>query len=151
MPWEGEPIASLGLPNDFVDYFDFAFDLPTLDGTPFLYDTFLTLADGRALTDFPNPSAAMTKALANPTLHFAGPNAVAANDGFPVAVTPLNVSHVPAAPRQPAPIMLANSGRDETVRTLDPVLLGMMADLGWKIAPACLSAADPARRGSDDE
>ena len=146
VPWEAEGeaerVASLGLPNAFVDYFDFAFDLPELDGTPFLYDTFLTLADGRRLTDFDNPSGALAKALANPTLHFAGPAATAANDGFPVAVTPLNVRHVPLAPGRPTPIMLSNSGRGETVRTLDPVLLGMMADLGWPIRPSCLTSTD---------
>lgn len=148
VPWDGEPVASLGLPNEFVSYFDFAFDLPEFDGTPFLYDTFLTLADGRTLADFENPSLALTKALANPTLHFAGPDATAANDSYPVAVTPLSVSHIPAMPRQPTPIMLSNSGRDESVRTLDPILLGMMADLGWEIAPAWFKAAKAARSPS---
>lgn len=142
VPWEddgdGTRKASSGLPNAYTDYFDFGFAMPELDGTPFLYDTFLRLADGRRVTDFENPSAALAHALSNPTVHFVGENAVAANAGYPVGVTPGNVSHVPAFPGRPTPIMLSNSGRGETVRRLDPILLGMMRDPVWAIEPACL-------------
>ena len=47
IPWQGEPVASLGRPNDSLSYFDWSFPLHEMDGTPNLYDTFLRLADGR--------------------------------------------------------------------------------------------------------
>lgn len=138
VPWQGEPLGSIGLPNDYVNYFDYAFDLHEQDGTPQLYDTFIALSDGRKLTeDFANPSIELTMAMANPTIHFTGENAVLANGGFPVGVTPLNISHIPAFPRRETPIMLSNSGRGESIRNPDKILLGMLMDLGWEITDSC--------------
>ncbi len=143
IPWEGEPIASLGLPNPWSNYFTLTFERGPQDGTPVLYDTFVRLADGRGLRDFENPSLALTKALANPTLHFAGENAVAANGGYPVGVTPRNISHRPDPFLGANPIMLANSGVGETVRRPDAVLLGMLEDLGWTITDQCKTIDAP--------
>ena len=140
-PWQGDPISSIGLPNEFISYFSWTFDLPILDGTPMLYDTFLKLGDGRTLMDFANPSLELTYALANPTLNFAGDNARRANGGYPVAVTPLSVSHIPQFPRRKSPIMLSDSGQGETRHRLDAILLGMMQDLGWEISQTCLEGA----------
>lgn len=137
IPWQGEPIASLGLPNEYVNYFDYTFDLHAQDGMMYLYDSFIRLADGRGLGDFPNPSMELAQALANPMIHFTGAHATAANNGFPVGVTPTNISHRPAFPRQPNPIMLADSGRGETIHRPDPILVGMLEDLGWEISAAC--------------
>lgn len=138
VPWEGEPTASIGRPNEFVSFFAWSFDFRELDGTPEIYDTFLKIADGRQLTkDFPEPSLELTYAVANPTVHFDGQHAVRANGGFPVGVTPLNVSHIPAFPRAPNPVMLSNSGRGESIRHPDKILLGMLRDLGWEISEAC--------------
>ncbi|MEM9739165.1 MAG: hypothetical protein AAF829_04790 [Pseudomonadota bacterium] len=137
VPWQGEPIGALGLPNEWVNYFDYTFETPELDGTPTLYDSFIRLADGRTLRDFDNPSLELTYALANPTIHFEGTAARAANRGFPVGVTPLNISHIPAFPRAPNPIMLSDSGQGESIHAPDAVLLGMLRDLGWEIAEAC--------------
>jgi hypothetical protein len=140
-PWQGDPISSIGLPNEFISYFSWTFDLPELDGTPMLYDTFLTLGDGRTLMEFPNPSLELTYALANPTLNFAGETARRANGDYPVAVTPLSVSHIPQFPRRASPIMLSDSGQGETRHKLDAILLGMMQDLGWEISETCLQGA----------
>ncbi|NNU16105.1 hypothetical protein HK107_07195 [Parvularcula sp. ZS-1/3] len=138
VPWEGEPLGAIGRPNGFVNYFNYSFTLHEQDGTPQLYDTFLKLADGRKITeDFGNPSLGLTFALANPTIHFDGPEAEKANNGFPVGVTPLNVSHIPAFPRAPTPVMLSNSGRGESIRNPDKIMLGMLRDLGWTITEAC--------------
>lgn len=138
VPWQGEPIGSIGLPNDYVNYFDYAFDLHEQDGTPLIYDTHLHLAGGRKIAgDFENPSVELTMAMANPTVHFRGANAELANDGFPVGVTPLNLSHIPAFPRRATPIMLSNSGRGESIRHPDQILLGMLMDLGWQITDSC--------------
>ncbi|NRA30130.1 MAG: hypothetical protein HRU11_07685 [Parvularculaceae bacterium] len=138
VPWEGEPIASIGRPDEFVDFFEWSFPFREQDGTPEVYDTFLKLADGRRITkDFPEPSLELTYAVANPTIHFDGKHAVAANGGYPVGVTPLNVSHIPAFPRRATPIMLADSGQGESIRHPDKILLGMLRDLGWTITDAC--------------
>jgi len=138
IPWQGDPIATIGQPNDFVNYFDYTFDLHDQDGTPLVYDTFIRLADGRGLLDFQNGSLELTKALANPTLHFAGTKARELNGGYPVGVTPLSISHIPAFPRSPNPIMLSDSGQGESIRQPDAILLGMLADLGWPIEESCL-------------
>lgn len=140
-PYQGDPISSIGLPNDFISYFSWTFDLPELDGTPMLYDTFLKLGDGRTLTDFGNPSLDLTYALANPTLNFTGEQARRANGGYPVAVTPLSVSHIPQFPRRASPIMLSDSGQGETRHRPDAILLGMLQDLGWEISETCLTDA----------
>ena len=147
-PWQGEPLTSMGRPNANLDFFDWSFELHALDGTPNLYDTFLAIADGRRVTEFANPSLEMTQAIANPTLHFTGKAATAANGGFPVALVPMGASHRPDASRGPAPIMANNSGRiaddaDPPRRVPDPVLLGMMEDLGWTVTESC--KADAAR------
>lgn len=141
IPWQGERIAQIGYPNEFLDYFQWTFELPEGDGTPLIYDTMLRLGDGRRVTDFDNPSTDLTRALDSPTIHFVGKAAIAANDGFPVGVTPGNVSHIPATGRGPTPIMLGDSGQGESVRQPDPILLGMLEDIGWTIAPSCKAAA----------
>ncbi|MEM6747003.1 MAG: hypothetical protein AAF608_06255 [Pseudomonadota bacterium] len=145
IPWQGERIAQIGYPNEFLDYFEWTFELPELDGTPLIYDTMLRLGDGRRVTDFSNPSTDLARALDNPTIHFAGKAAIAANDGFPVGVTPGNISHIPANGRGPTPIMLGDSGQGESVRQPDPILLGMLEDIGWTIAESCKASARAAQ------
>ncbi len=142
VPYPGDPVATIGQPNDFVNYFSYTFDLHEQDGTPLVYDTFIKLADGRTLFDFENGSLELTKALANPTLHFDGEKARTANNGYPVGVTPLSITHIPAFPRAPNPIMLSNSGQGESIRQPDAILLGMLADLGWPISEACMLASE---------
>ncbi|MEM9839865.1 MAG: hypothetical protein AAF830_12040 [Pseudomonadota bacterium] len=138
IPWRGEKIAEIGRPNSDLDYFTWTFDWPELDGTPELYDSFIKLADGRRIIkDFANGSVELTDALANPTIHFDGKHATAANDGFPVAVIPSNISHIPQFPRRPPPTMLAVRGEGVSPRHPDKILLGMLKDLGWEIAKPC--------------
>ncbi|MEM1380058.1 MAG: hypothetical protein AAGH41_05460 [Pseudomonadota bacterium] len=142
IPWEGEPVATIGRPNDDLDYFTWTFTWPELNGTPELYDTFIKLADGRRITrDFEDGTPALIEALANPTIHFDGKHATAANYGFPVGVVPLNISHIPQFPRRPPPIMLAAGGEGVSPRHPDKILLGMLRDLGWEITDACLERA----------
>lgn len=141
IPSDGEPLATIGYPNPYTDYFDFPFALHEQDGTPFVYDTFLHLADGQPVTAFPQRSIRLARALTNPTIHFRGKAAIAANQGIPVGVEPGSVSHIPQAPRSIQPIMLANSGRDKPLRIPDPILLGMMEDIGWTVTEHCKSSA----------
>lgn len=140
IPFRGEPIGSIGFPNEYINYFSYSFpvDMKQMDGTPMLYDRFIRLADGRSLMDFENPSLSLAMAMANPTVHFAGQNAIKANNGYPVGVVPTNLSHIPKFPGRTTPIMLPDSGKGETVHKPDGILLGMLSDLGWTIAPACL-------------
>lgn len=138
-PWRGEPVSSIGFPNEFENYFDLSFERAEQDGTPSLYDSLLRLADGRSLADFANPSMELTYALANPTLHFTGEQATRANRGFPVAVVPLSVSHIPGLPRSEEPMMANASGKGQVRRSNDPLALAMLADLGWTIADECRS------------
>ncbi len=138
-PWQGEPVSSLGLPNDFTNYFDYSFELHEQDGTPSLYDSMLRIADGRGLTDFGNPSIELTYAMANPTIYFEGDQASAANRGFPVGVKPLSVTHLPEPPRGDEPMMGDGSGKGKVRRSNDPIALAMLADLGWTIADECRS------------
>ena len=135
---DGEISGSIGFPDPWLDYFAWTFELPQLAGAPHLYDTFIELADGRPVVSFANPSRELGYALANPTVHFAGQAAKRANGGFPVNVTPTNLTHRGGRPGEPNPILLGGSGVGESIRTLDPVLLGMLSDMGWTINPACL-------------
>lgn len=136
-PWQGDPISTLGLPNEYSNYFTYSFELHEQDGTPSLYDSMLKLADGRGLLDFENSSLGLTYALANPTIYFDGPQATRANRGYPVGVVPLSVTHVPQFPRSPEPMMADGSGKGQTRRGNDPLALAMLADLGWTIADEC--------------
>ncbi|MBD2841217.1 hypothetical protein [Erythrobacter rubeus] len=136
-PWQGDPISTLGMPNEYVDYFDYSFALNEQDGTPSVYDSLLRLADGRGLQDFENGSIDLTFAIANPTIHFTGPEATKANRGYPVGVVPLSLSHAAELPRQPEPMMADNGSSGTTRRSNDPLALAMLADLGWTIAPEC--------------
>lgn len=141
IPTDGPPLATIGFPNPYTDFFDFPFSLHEQDGTPFVYDTFLHLADGQPISGFPQRSVRLARALTNPTIHFRGKAASTANQGLPVGVEPGSVSHIPQAPRSIQPIMLANSGRGKPLRTPDPILLGMMEDIGWTITEQCRSNA----------
>ncbi len=138
VPWDGNGEASIGLPNPFVDFFTYTFAIPTLDGTPTVYDSKIRLGDGKSILSFENESAELTAALNDKTLFFDGNAAIRANDGNRVYVTPGNITHIPAPADRPTPIMLADSGRGESIRTPDPILLGMLADLGWRISERCL-------------
>ena len=140
IPWEGGGSASIGLPNAFVSYFDYTFETPALDGTPALYDSKIRLGDGRSILDFPNESAELTEALNDPSLYFDGAAARAANGGAIVRVTPGSITHIPLQAGRPAPIMLADSGQGESIQAPDPILLGMLTDLGWKISERCAAS-----------
>ncbi|MCM8557055.1 hypothetical protein [Sphingomicrobium sediminis] len=141
IPWQGDPIASIGMPNAYANFFDFPFEIHEQDGTPFVYDTFIRLGDGRSLMDFANPSIDLAFAIANPTVQFDGKNAIAANQGYPVGVSPTNVSHIPQFPRGAQPIMLPDSGTGAPQRNPDRILLGMLEDLGWTISEGCKARA----------
>ena len=70
-------------------------------------------------------------------LDFVSEKAVRANNSFPVGVVPGNLSYIPAAPGNPTPTMLPDSGQGENIHQADAILLGMLQDLGWKLSDAC--------------
>ena len=137
VPWDGSGNATLGLPNPFVDFFDYTFPAPVLDGTPSVFDARIKLPDGRSLIDLENNSVELTEALNSSGLIFEGASAQAANQNSPVEVTAGSITHIPAKTGFPTPIMEASSGQGESVRQPDAILLGMLTDLGWQISDRC--------------
>ena len=136
LPWDGGP-ASIGYPNDYVNYFDYSFPLHEQDGTPLLYDSLLRLEDGRTLFEFPSPSNELAAILRDARISFSGPHATAANRGQTVFVSRGAVAHIPQLTLSTTPIMLPNSGGGESIHQPDAILLGMLEDLGWPIVERC--------------
>jgi hypothetical protein len=136
IPWQGEKIASIGLPNDYINYFQYSFPLAELDGTPQIYGRFIRTASGKFITEFTNPSKALAKALTTSGIYFDGEHARQVNQKR-VLVTPGNISHVPHQEGILTPIMLADSGKGESIHQPDPLLLAMLQDIGWQIAASC--------------
>ncbi|HAR90421.1 MAG TPA: hypothetical protein DHV53_08460 [Gammaproteobacteria bacterium] len=62
---------------------------------------------------------------------------MSANNGFPVGVAPGILSYIPAAPGNPAQIMLPDSEQGENIHQVDAILLGMLQDLGRKLSEPC--------------
>ena len=137
VPWDGSGNATIGLPNPFVDFFEYTFPTPVLDGTPSVFDARIKLPDGRLLIDVENNSEALTEALNSTGLVFEGDAAQLANQNQRVEVTPGSITHIPVRKGFATPIMEASSGQGESVRQPDPILLGMLTDLGWKISDNC--------------
>ena len=131
IPWHGEKIGSIGMPNEYINFFQLSFALPELDGTPLVYDRFIKTSDNRPITTFPNPSKELAIALTTEGIYFAGDNA------GKISVTPGNISHIPLQEDQPTPIMLSNSGIGERIHQPDHILLTMLEDIGWTINKAC--------------
>lgn len=127
--------GSVGLPNEFINYFSFSFGKLPLDGTPTLYDTFIRTVDGDTLFGFENPSVELAEKI-NGQNFFHGPNARRANGGKAVPVVDGNLSHI-SLPLEQTPIMLPNSGVGESVHQLDPIVVGMLKDLGWRFHKEC--------------
>ena len=131
IPWQGEKIGQIGLPNEYVNYFQLSFALPELDGTPLVYDRFIKSANHSPITAFTNPSKDLALALSTEGIYFDG------NRSGKVLVTPGNISHIPKQANAPTPVMLSNSGIGESIRKPDPILLSMLEDIGWTISEAC--------------
>ena len=138
VPWEGEKEASFGMPNEYLSFFDFAFELPELDGTATVYDQRVVDAEGRRLTDpsvFPNPSEALYDGLKGP-LFFDGPISTAANGGRRVALDSGSVSHLArsgVAETSPDWAMVPDTGHGRAHVTPGPLTLAVMEDLGWTL------------------
>ena len=139
IPWQGEPIASIGYPNEYLNFFEYTFALPELDGTPQIYDRYIRTHNDKALLEFPNPSAELAQALRAPGIYFNGDEAFK-TAGQTVEVMPGNISHIPLQTGRPTPIMLADSGKGESVHQLDRLLLAMLSDIGWPVSDACRSS-----------
>lgn len=113
-----------------------------LDTTPDVYDRFVVNGAGQELvTDFPNFSLALGAELVGNDLQFEGPNTRAANADAPAAL------HAPAAWSLDSVRHLADSFRGtanalmarppalgEAIHDPGPVALGMLQDMGWKLA-----------------
>jgi len=136
IPWQGEKIGSIGMPNEYINFFQLSFELPELDGTPLVYDRMIMTADNKAITSFANPSKELATALTTDGIYFSGDVTTELN-GTAVKVTPGNISHIPAQEGQLTPIMLSNSGIGESIHQPDPILLAMLTDLGWEISQSC--------------
>lgn len=136
IPWQGEKIGSIGMPNEYINFFQLSFDLPELDGTPLVYDRMIKTVDGKAITSFENPSKELATALTTDGIYFSGKVTTDLN-GAAVKVTPGNISHIPIQESQLTPIMLSNSGIGESIHQPDPILLAMLTDLGWEISESC--------------
>ena len=137
VPWEGEKIAAIGYPNDFITFFEYSFPLPELDGTPIIYDKYIKTFEGLPITSLPNPSKVLTKGLTTTGIYFERRTSNLLPEK--VLVTPGNISHIPVQPGKPTPIMLSDSGRGERVHLPDNILLGMLDEIGWKINQACIN------------
>lgn len=133
IPWQGEKVGQIGLPNEFVNFFQLSFDLPELDGTPLVYDRFIRTADNKTITSYENPSKELAVALTSEGIYFNGDNS------GKVLVTPGNISHIPQQINKPTPIMLSNSGIGESIHHPDSIVLAMLEDLGWQINESCKS------------
>ena len=137
IPWDRENYASMGVPNDYVNFFSYTFPLHEQDGTPFVYDTYIRTGNGEKIVDVKDDPAALLAALSDDGLHFHGEKAKRANNGERVLVETQSVTHIPAQEGKETPIMLGNGGVGERIQTLDPVLLGILEDLGWQINESC--------------
>ena len=132
-----QKLGAIGLPNEYINYFTYSFGKLELDGTPALYDTFIRTDEGDTLFGFANPSAELADKI-NGENFFHGPNARRANNGNAVPLVSGNLSHIDIN-LGTTPIMLPNSGIGESVHQLDPIAIGMLKDLGWKVKPRCLA------------
>ena len=131
IPWQGEKIGQIGLPNEYINFFQLSFDLPDLDGTPLVYDRFIKSATNAPITSYDNPSTDLAVALSSEGIYFDG------NSTGKILVTPGNISHIPKQANMPTPIMLSNSGIGESIQQPDPILLSMLEDIGWRIKESC--------------
>jgi len=137
LSWQPPNEASIGLPNDYVNFFDYSFTLHEQDGTPHVYDSFIRTADGQPLTAFENPSLMLADELNREGVSFSGEQSRSVNGGVPVLVAPGNVSHVKPV-EQDRRLMQPSSGAGETIHNIDPIVLAMMQDIGWVINDKCL-------------
>lgn len=131
------PIGNIGLPNEYINFFNYSFGKLELDGTPTLYDTFIRTEKGDTLFGFKNPSVELAKQLQSNN-YFHGPNAQKANLGQSVQLSAGDLSHIQQPRKASAhPIMTTEGGKGKSNHQLDPIAIGMLKDLGWKIKPSC--------------
>ena len=112
---------------------------------PIIYDLFLRDPEGRSVADstiFPTPSPEVLEAVVN-RLDFEGDNAVRENGGDPVPLfapatfdVGSSVSHLderafPAGDEDA--LMSPSIAGGESIRTVGPVTLGILEDLGWNV------------------
>ncbi|MEN0068461.1 MAG: hypothetical protein AAGA48_40445 [Myxococcota bacterium] len=137
LPWEGDPIASMGLPNEYLDFFEWSFPPSELDGTVTVFDALVRDAQGRSIADrtvFPNPSPDLYQALAGP-LSFHGATTVAVY-GKPLPLDPRSVSHLSReAVQETSPDwqMVPDTGRGVRQPSPGPLMCAVLLDLGWTL------------------
>ncbi|MGJ3243521.1 MAG: hypothetical protein ACFE0O_11295 [Opitutales bacterium] len=129
-------LGSYGRDLTFLDQLPLTIPAPPSVGLPTLYDTRLVTRQGRPLTDpeaFPNPSRSLGAALGGP-LFFSGEQARRANDGRPVRIYALSPSHLdPLGIQEGSTLALFGPSlpRNRVIHEVHPVLVAMLADLGW--------------------
>ena len=109
---------------------------------PYAYDTFSQDGTGISLLDtsvYPNPSAALARALTGGNIYFDGPNANAANGGARVrlyAPDPWlhgsSYAHLDELYNDTVNALMTHSqAKGESIHHPGPVTLGIFQDLGW--------------------
>ena len=134
VPWEAPFEASIGLPNEFVNFFDFSFPVPPRDGVPTLFDTHVYDATGTPVSKLRNPSRRLYNALTGP-ISFRGPASEAAFGG-PVPLDRGSVSHISREALQstdPDWQMAPETGMSVAQHDPGPLTLAMLVDLGWTL------------------
>lgn len=113
-------------------------------GVPMAYDSLAYNGYGQSLTNtavFPNPSSSLAYQLTSGDIYFNGAHSQAANGGQPVKLFSPSTwmqgssySHVDQTFDNTLNSLMTYSVSDgESQHVVGPVLLGMMADLGWKV------------------
>lgn len=134
-----------------ISIFDFAplgtsFPFPDLEGLPSIYDRLVETGGGDNLTDtalFANPGAPLEDAFTGNNLYFAGALATSANSDsrprvfapasylFGSSVTHFDENTYPEG--NPNSLMTPFIGQGEVEHDPGPVMLGLLADLGWTV------------------
>ncbi|MEM6929441.1 MAG: hypothetical protein AAF602_21050 [Myxococcota bacterium] len=134
VPWDGGTEAALGLPNEGIDFFDWTFPVPELDGTATVYDRLVHDASGQPITELPNESAELYRALTG-ALTFHGPRAMALHGG-PLPIDASSVSHLSrdvVDEADPDWMMVPDTGRGVVQPMPGDLTLAILEDLGWSL------------------
>ena len=117
-------------------------------GYPTIYDTFIVNGDGQSLIDtslFPNRSPELRAQLKSDTIFFDGPMTRSANQNLRAKVhaytdphgdSPETISHLnDLYYGTPDGLMTSTIYPGESIHDPGPMVLGMLADLGWTLSP----------------
>ena len=138
--------GSFGL-LEMADFFPLmtSFPWPELDTMPGIFDRFLQASTQEMLVDVPNPSAPLGSFFTSNQLRWNGPEGLQASGGATVRIyspstfalgsscVHLNESTYPNS--NPNELMTPFSSPGDANHWPGPICIGMLADIGWSIAP----------------